>query len=174
METKLIISPKTRVAELLDAYPELEIELIGIAPAFKNLKNPVLRKTIAKVTTLKQAAAIGKVPVDEVVNKLREIVGQANLLTDSEDEGYITDKPLWFDEEKIKYSYDARADIASGGHPLSKVMGDLKSVNKGDIYELITPFLPAPLLDNVKAKGFLVWSEEATQGLYKNYFILQE
>ena len=28
------------------------------------------------------------------------------------------------------------------------------------IYELITPFVPAPLLDKVTAKGYLVWSKQ--------------
>ncbi|MCP4310925.1 MAG: DUF1858 domain-containing protein, partial [Bacteroidetes bacterium] len=36
----LLITPKTRVGELLDAYPELEQVLMGLSPAFKKLKNP--------------------------------------------------------------------------------------------------------------------------------------
>ena len=47
----LLITPKTKVGELLDAYPELEPVLMGLAPAFNKLKNPVLRKTIGKVAT---------------------------------------------------------------------------------------------------------------------------
>jgi hypothetical protein len=46
----LIISPKTKIYELLEAYPQLEETLIALAPPFKKLKNPVLRKTIAKIT----------------------------------------------------------------------------------------------------------------------------
>ena len=34
------ITPSTKVSELLDAYPELEETLIGIAPPFKKLGNP--------------------------------------------------------------------------------------------------------------------------------------
>ena len=52
MSEKLIITPKTKVAELLDAYPQLEDILIEIAPQFKKLQNPVLQKTIARVTSL--------------------------------------------------------------------------------------------------------------------------
>ncbi len=60
--------------------------------------------------------------------------------------------------------------IAAGGHPLTQVMQDLKEWKSGDIYELTTPFLPAPLLDKVKDKGFQVWSEEKPIGKFKNYF----
>jgi hypothetical protein len=49
----LEITPSTRFAEMLDNYPELEDTLIGIAPSFKKLKNPFLRKSVAKVATLK-------------------------------------------------------------------------------------------------------------------------
>ncbi len=80
MEKKLIITPKTKVSELLEAYPELERVLIDIAPTFKKLKNPMLRRTIARVTSLQQAASVGEIPVDVIVNKLRGIVGQDSIV----------------------------------------------------------------------------------------------
>lgn len=58
MNHKLIITPHTKVSELLDAYPELEPILLELSPAFEKLKNPLLRKTIARFTTLKHAASI--------------------------------------------------------------------------------------------------------------------
>jgi hypothetical protein len=76
----LIITPKTKVLELIETYPELEDVLIEYAPAFKNLKNPVLRRTVAKIATLQQAAAIGGVKTEELINRLRKEVGQ-DLIT---------------------------------------------------------------------------------------------
>ena len=71
------ITPDTKVAALLADYPELEEVLIAIAPLFQKLRNPILRHSVAMVASLRQAAAIGKVDVEEVVNKLRAEVGQA-------------------------------------------------------------------------------------------------
>ena len=69
METpKLIISPKTKVLQLIEAYPQLEDMLIEYVPTFRKLKNPILRNTIAKITTLQQAATIGNVKVEELIN----------------------------------------------------------------------------------------------------------
>jgi hypothetical protein len=170
METKLIITPQTKIAELLDVYPELETVLIDLAPAFKKLQNPILRKTVARVTSIRQAAAIGKLPVDVVVNKLRGIVGQGTLDNIQDNTLPDKDKPAWLADSKIKVRFDASEMIASGGHPLTQVMQDLKDWKPGDIYELTTPFLPAPLLDKVKEKGFLVWSSEITPGKFMNYF----
>lgn len=170
METKLIITPQTKIADLLDVYPELENVLIDLAPAFKKLQNPILRKTVARVTSIRQAAAIGKLPVDVVVNKLRGLTGQGTLENIKNNQELSTDKPKWYSEEKITVRFDASELIASGGHPLTQVMQDIKAWKSGDIYELTTPFLPVPLLDKLKEKGFQVWSNEVEPGHFKNYF----
>ncbi|MCU0409486.1 MAG: DUF1858 domain-containing protein, partial [Bacteroidales bacterium] len=60
-DPKLTISPRTKVGELLEAYPKLEAKLIETAPVFSKLKNPVLRKTITKVTSLKKAALVANI-----------------------------------------------------------------------------------------------------------------
>jgi hypothetical protein len=73
----LLITPKTRVGELLDTYPALEPVLMDLASAFKKLQNPVLRRTVGKVATLQQAAALGRESLSEIINTLRLEVGQA-------------------------------------------------------------------------------------------------
>jgi hypothetical protein len=75
------ILPSTKVAALLDRYPELEEVLIGLPPPFKKLKNPLLRKGVAKVASLRNAAAVGGITVHELVNKLRAAVGQEAILS---------------------------------------------------------------------------------------------
>ena len=73
---KVIITPETKIYDLLENYPALENKLIEIAPVFSKLKNPVLRRTIAKVTSIKQAALVGNVSLNHLVNELRKEVGQ--------------------------------------------------------------------------------------------------
>ena len=65
------ITPDMKVGELLRFYPELEDELVAVAPTFEKLRNPVLRRTVAKVTTLRQAARVGGVTVGEIIGRLR-------------------------------------------------------------------------------------------------------
>ncbi|RKY56673.1 MAG: hypothetical protein DRP93_00900, partial [Candidatus Neomarinimicrobiota bacterium] len=57
MEVIMIITPKSKLMQVLEAYPELEDKLIAYIPVFKDLKNPILRKTIAKIATMQQVAA---------------------------------------------------------------------------------------------------------------------
>lgn len=171
MKPNLIITPKTKVAELLEAYPELEDVLIDLAPAFKKLKNPLLRKTIARITSLQQAASVGEVPVEVIVNKLRGIVGQDELHDLDGNADYKGGQPDWFDPAKVTVTMDAREMIATGGHPVSKVLGDLHDFEAGKIYELVTPFLPAPLIDKVKDIGYRCWTKKESESLFRSYFI---
>ena len=106
MDTKLFITPRTKVAELLDHYPELEDDLVGMAPAFETLRNPALRKTVANVTTLQNVAKIANIQVTEMVNTLRGKVGQEKMEgIEEEGPGQIS-TPSWFIKEKIVKKFD--------------------------------------------------------------------
>jgi uncharacterized protein (DUF2249 family) len=168
---KLIITPRTKVYELLEAYPQLEDTLIEIAPVFKKLKNPVLRRTIARVTTLQQAAQVGQVPVHEMVNTLRQKVGQDSLEGLEAVAAGPSRKPSWLIEEKIVKRLDARPVIEQGGHPLGEVLTGVGELNPGEIYELVTPFLPAPLIERVVAQGFDNWTDKQADDHFINYFL---
>ncbi len=78
-QQNLEILPTVTVHKLLEAYPQPEEVLIGIAPPFKKLKNPFLRRTIAKVATLRHISSVGGVPLDELISKLRKEVGQPDI-----------------------------------------------------------------------------------------------
>ncbi|WP_051522439.1 DUF1858 domain-containing protein [Porphyromonas gingivicanis] len=57
-EQKLLITPETTVADLLEYYPGLEQRLLELSPSFAKLKNPLLRRTVARITTLRRAAQV--------------------------------------------------------------------------------------------------------------------
>ncbi len=95
MDHKSFITPKSKVMQVIEEYPQLEDVLISYIPAFKKLKNPVLRKTVARIASLQQAASIGNVKVEDLINHLRKEVGQ-DMYTESKELGYNTSKPGWF------------------------------------------------------------------------------
>ena len=154
---KLQITPEIKISELLNNFPELEEKLIEIAPPFKKLKNPVLRKTIAKVTTLRQASKVADISLAELINNLRTYVGQNQIIVDDEQKK-STKTPKWVIDSKIAITYDARIDLENGGHPVAKVTKDILPLKECEIYLLITPFYPGPLIDIVKEKGFETFS----------------
>jgi hypothetical protein len=165
------ILPSTKVAALLERYPEVEELLIGLAPPFRKLKNPILRKSVGKVASLQQAAAVGHLPVLELVNRLRAAVGQANLPSEEatrDVDSYLSRRPEWFDTSKIAASIDERASNPDQ-MPVTTVLQAAARLQPTEIIELITTFLPAPGIDILKKKGLLVWSMEDESKLIRTY-----
>jgi hypothetical protein len=166
---KLIITPKTKVMELIEAYPQLEDVLIKYVPAFSKLKNPLLRRTVAKIATLQQAASIGNVKTGDLINLLRKEVGQ-ELLDSGVDTVYNTKRPSWFEEALIEKEFDIREMLAAGEQPVNQVISDLNHLNSGKIYKLTSPFLPAPLIDKAISLKIDHWVLKDSENLVLVYF----
>jgi uncharacterized protein (DUF2249 family) len=158
-ESKLIISPRTRVGELLDAFPALEPVLMAMSPAFEKLKNPVLRRTVAKVATLQQVAVVGGVNIDEMVRLLRIKAGQGDLESGLVNNEYQSAGiPDWFDNTRITVRLDATPVINSGESPMKEILHKAGLLKQGEIFELETPFTPAPVIDMLKTKNFKTYT----------------
>ena len=165
------ITPDTRVGDLLDRWPELEEVLVELSPRYRALKNPVLRRTVAKVATLRQVSAVGGVPLGTLIEKLRAAAGLSPLaVADDERGGAPAERPSWAVEAAVTRRHDARAAIEAGEHPLPKVMADLATLGDAEVYELVTPFVPAPLVDLARQKGFSTHSVSEGSALVRTYF----
>jgi hypothetical protein len=157
-EKNNFISPKTKVGELLDNFPYLETVLMSMSPAFEKLRNPVLRKTVARVATLQQIAVVGGLNVDEIVNQLRSAAGQVAGEEASTDSDYLSSEiPDWFDPGRIVSRMNASPIINSGASPMSEILQQTTLLNPGEIFELRTPFIPAPIIDILRAKGYSIY-----------------
>ena len=171
---KLIISPKTRLGELLDTYPELEPVLMALSPAFNKLKNPVLRKTVAKVATLQQAASLGNIPVTEIINTLRSEVGQQLFEGKTSNDDINYEKPGWFDPGMVSVSFNASPLINSGQNPMQEVLAHLEKTGRGEIFLLTTPFVPAPIIELISKKGYSHYCNSSKQEQCTTYFTIPE
>jgi hypothetical protein len=161
------ITPLTTIYDMLEIYPGLEEKLIEIAPVFNKLKNPVLRRTITRITTLKQASVVGGIEIGILVNNLREAAGLSKMNI-SKEEHVSSTAPGWINNSVKTIFYDARTDLQNGIHPLGKVMREINLLEKKQVYILITPFVPAPLIEKIKEKGFEIWTEDLN-GEVKTY-----
>ncbi len=165
----LVVTPQTKLLDLLEAYPRLEELLVARVPAFEKLKNPDLRRTVAGATTLQQAAAVGGLPVAELVNLFRREIGQ-DLLSGAAGPAYVAAPPAWFDPARLAPPVDAGAMLAAGEQPVHRVLTDLKELPPGRIYTLVAPFLPAPLLDKATSLGFAHYVVEEPGGRFTVHF----
>ncbi len=171
-DSRFPITSSTKVAALLEEYPELEEVLIGMAPPFKKLRNPILRKSVAKVASLGQAAAVARMPAADLVNQLRAVVGQAPIAAEDVGEpvSYFSEQPDWFDEAKIVVSIDEREGGDQARMAITAVLEAAVRAERTEIVELITTFVPAPGIDLMRKKGLLVWCVQREPELVKTYF----
>ena len=158
---QVIITPKTKIYDLLEAYPQLEETLIQAAPQFRKLQNPLLRRTIARVTTLSQAAIIGGVKVEELVNSLREAAGhqlQDNYEAEESPLNFVP--PAWFSSDVVRASINISEMLNAGEQPVHEVLGALKIMKEGEILEIKSQFIPAPLIEKALGLGYDYWINE--------------
>lgn len=180
----LAINPETKVGALLEAYPGIEDQLISWVPAFSKLKNPILRKTVAKVATLQQAAMVGGVSVRYLVLRLREATGHDAtlgqvLLADPSDAPetatQINDAaPGWVTNGTLQHSIDADALLASGEHPLAAVQRAVACLGPNETLQIRSSFRPAPLIDMMREKELQIYYREVSPDHHETWLARKE
>lgn len=164
------ITPKSKVGEFLEKFPELEYLLISLSPAFEKLRNPILRRTIGRVATFQQVAVVGNVPLEIIINTLRKAAGQNQINEKMENSKYTTEQPEWFQENMIAEILDAREMLKNGEHPVADVLSKASKLQNGTIFELITPFVPQPLIDKVSDLGLQTYIKTVSDVEFHSYF----
>ena len=171
------ITPETKIGELLDAYPHLEEALLQQSPHFKHLKNPILRKTVAKVATLEKAAQMGGIPLRQLIATLRQAAGlpaehstadRGTIGRPAEVDGPVPD---WLDEAKVKLMIDADRLLESGQVPLPRVHQGVRELTPGQLLCIVSSFNPAPLLEVLAEAGHQVYIRQGPPGAFRTYVL---
>lgn len=154
------ITPESKVAAVLRDHPETEELLIGMAPAFKKLRNPALRRSVARVATLRQAAVVGKLPLSTLVNELRAAVGQEPIEIHGDGPtDYLGPQPDWFEGSQVVSVLD-EGDLDPDVMPINPLLHEAKALRGRQVVEFVSSHLPAPGIDNLRGKGYVTWTRE--------------
>lgn len=145
------ITSQSKLFDVLEAYPFLELQIINIAPPFQNLKNPVLRRTVGKIATLEKVAQIGGMDVSKLVNTLRRAVGQEELGAESVANVVIeiprvADDPEWIGGEP-QFTVNGTGMLRRGEVPIGRVNELLGQLEAGSYILLVTNFEPVPIFE---------------------------
>ena len=66
---------------------------------------------------------------------------------------------------------DVRALIARGEEPFPQVLGLVRSVAPGEEFVIVTPFIPAPLIERLRAEGYAIRPELVGDGSWRTHFV---
>ena len=158
------ITGRSKLLDVLKAYPQLEEQIIAVAPPFKNLRNPILRRTVAQLATVEQVAQIGQVSVPELVSILRRAAGLAELRT-SPVETFVpppraAGDPAWI-EGAPAHVLDGTALLQNGFVPVQRVNELLGALPAGAFILLTTDFKPAPIIEAMEKAGRKLYHKPA-------------
>jgi hypothetical protein len=152
------ITRRSKLLDVLKSYPFLEEQIIEIAPPFKNLRNPVLRRTVGQLATIEKVAQIGNVDVVDLVNSLRRAAGQSEVTehasTVSAPAPSASD-PDWI-QGKPRFVVDGTELLNEGEVPLEHVNALLSQLSGEEYVLLVTDFEPGPIIDAMHKQGRVV------------------
>jgi uncharacterized protein (DUF2249 family) len=166
------ITPQTKIADLIVQHPELVEVLVSYNTRFGLLKNPIMRKTFARLATVRHAAKTAGVNLGELIALLNNALGEAapdTVMVDppgGESTPCVPVRDL-IEQHRIRTStLDVRDIMRTGGEPFPVIMKAAAKVPPGEALILETLFEPAPLYDVLAKKGF----EHQAQPLADDHF----
>lgn len=163
------IAPTDRVSDVLARDESLVAVFERHAPHFSKLRNRAMRRIMARLVTVEQAARTAGVPVDVLLRDLNEALDapvsashganevdgppreRAPADTTREDQDnaprtHPTGAPI--------VELDVREDLRAGREPFSKIMAAVSALRESEVLHLRAIFEPAPLFTVLGKRGF--------------------
>jgi len=152
------VAPTDRVSDVLARDEALVDVFVRHADHFRKLRNRTMRRVMARLVTVEQAARIANVPVHVLVRDLNEALHidaapsagapareDVTSIVEGSDE-----RPTSLREVEL----DVREDMSTGREPLSRIMAAVAALGAGEAIHLRTNFEPVPLFELLEKRGF--------------------
>jgi len=151
------VSAGDRVSDVLDRDESLVEVFVRHAPHFAKLRTRAMRRVMARLVTVEQAARTANVSVDRLVRDLNDALGitvdgQANTPTMSSPaaETAAARHPA----AAHVVDLDVRDDLRFGREPFSRIMAAVAGLTESDVLHLRAIFEPVPLFTALEKRGF--------------------
>ena len=152
------ISPDDKVSDVLARDESLVDVFVRHAPHFEKLRNRGMRRVMARLVTVEQAARTANIPAERLVNELNAALGLAGEPSAGAPVGQTWSATAVAGEchpatAKV-VELDVREDLRSGREPFSRIMSAIAGLRDGDVLHLRAIFEPAPLFTVLGKRGF--------------------
>jgi uncharacterized protein (DUF2249 family) len=166
-----VIRPTDRVVDVLAADGSLIEVFAAVSPAFERLRNPAMRRVMARLVTVEQAARIAGVDPAELTEKLNgadaaasareacDTMQQIGQPMETATAGESRPEELeGLDPSRIT-ELDVRPELREGREPFSRIMAARGEMADDGVLKLRAIFEPAPLYAVFAKQGFRHWTE---------------
>ncbi|HSJ31277.1 MAG TPA: DUF2249 domain-containing protein [Longimicrobiales bacterium] len=163
----MVIARTDRVSTVIGRDESLIDVFVSLSPAFERLRSPGMRKVMARLVTVEQAARMAGIDADELVSRLNGHDAAADAAAQATEAGNVMSMDTGsrpaalaaIDDERIVV-LDVRDELRAGREPFSLIMGALRSVPEGGALVIRAIFEPVPLYAVMKRQGLEHWTEE--------------
>lgn len=163
-----IIDGNTIVKTLLDAKQEEVINaLIKLNKNFRKLRNPFLRKLLARRVRVADACKVANCTISDFLKAMQQIGFTIAETAEpaSQAQATFTNPP-----EQLVTEFDVRPILAANQDPLKEILKKTQQLKKGEYLRIINTFEPTPLITLLNQKGFQSHSYFAEPELSITYF----
>jgi uncharacterized protein (DUF2249 family) len=146
-----------RVSDVLARDEALVAVFARHSPTFARLRNRAMRRVMAPLVTVEQAARIAGIPARGLVDDLNAALGVAAAVPPSPP---VTEAPApapaaRHPDDAPEVLLDVRPLLRAGEEPFSRIMAAVAALGAGEVLHLRATFEPHPLLAVMAKRGFL-------------------
>jgi uncharacterized protein (DUF2249 family) len=157
------IAAADRVGDVLARDEKLVDVFVRHSPHFEKLRNRALRRVMAQLVTIEQAARVAGVGLDILLHDLNAAVGatasthvpRAGSAPARQSDFATVPPPSRRPPDLAVVELDLRDDMRSGREPFSTIMAAVRELVDGQVLRLRTIFEPVPLFSVMAKRGFL-------------------
>lgn len=166
-----------RVSSVLARAPALLEVFLQTSPSFAMLKNPMARRTMAKLVTIEQAARVAGVEAQVLLARLNAALGESPAPEIVDPPAKAPAPPpavapaglLDTPPARIR-DLDVRDDLRAGKEPLRQILEAARALPEGHVFRLRAIFEPAPLYDVLAKQGFGHFTERFEKDDWRVWF----
>jgi uncharacterized protein (DUF2249 family) len=160
------VVPGDRVSDVLARDEALVEVFVRQSPHFSKLRNRTMRKVMARLVTVEDAARMAGADAAALVGELNAALGLAaepRAVSAGGSEVRGTTGPVSAEAGGVParpagarvVEVDVREDLRAGREPFSKIMAAVKAVGADQVLRLRATFEPVPLYTVLAKRGFL-------------------
>jgi uncharacterized protein (DUF2249 family) len=182
----VVIAGGDRVDRVLARDSRLLEVFASVSPHFERLRSPSMRRVMARLVTVEQAARIAGVDAGVLLERLNDsllgwstdpVAGpphdaeplKRTEMTTEEMEREIPPLLARIQPERI-VDLDVREELRQGREPFSRIMAAKAALPEGHVLRLRAIFEPAPLYQVMAKQGFEHWTEQRAADDWRVWF----
>lgn len=173
----MIINAQTKIAALLKHHPDALETIVALAPDFKKLRNPILRKLMAGRTSIAMASKVGGCRPEDFFRALAPLgfeLDEAAPIVDEAPTGSPMPQYLKSIEQNKIVRFDVRSILAGGSDPLKQIQQKVKELQAGEVLLIVNNFEPVPLIKLLEKQGFQSWVNPVSDETIETWFFKTE